>query len=202
MNNNKLRLTFYMASAIEHSKVVLDAIKEDWKVYIKKELSRPDIGIYDPVEMEAGKTGRQSGDHVHYINNLKKSGHWDVFYPAIDKIWWGNINPDGDKIEIMKALRNRFLIDGNERRDLQFWGDVEAVLRSNFIFAYIERNVKTVGTIREIVYAELFNIPVILILPDQTKTECNSTLLQMCKHSNVCYTVQDAVKLVKEKYNI
>ncbi|MFH0806084.1 MAG: hypothetical protein V1901_04365 [Patescibacteria group bacterium] len=200
----KLLLTIYMASAIEHSKEVCSGKKEDWKVEVKEQLKNPLIGIYDPVARESQKTGKQSGEQVNYITRLKQGGAWAQFHKEMGLIWWGDIKADTDKIQIMIALRNRFLIDGNEMRDLNFWADIEAVIRSNFIFVYMEKNVKTVGTIREITYAELFNIPIYLILPDQTKTDANSTLIDMTIKSGgqIFYSTKDALKFVKERYNI
>ena len=157
---DKLLLTTYLAAAIEHSKKVLDGKQEDWKSDIKKGLTHPLVGVYDPVEREAQKTGKKSGEHVGYVIGLKQGGHWDKFLFEMKKIWWGRINPRGHKVDIMKQLRNRFLVDGNELRDLDFWGDIEAVLRSDFIIAYMEKEVKTIGTVREITYAEMFDIPV------------------------------------------
>lgn len=200
----KLLYTFYLASAIEHSKEVCDGKKEDWKSDIKEAFKNPLIGIYDPVAREYQKTGKQSGEQVDYITRLKQGGAWKEFHFQMGKIWWGIIKADVDKIQIMIALRNRFLIDGNELRDLDFWADIEAVIRSNFIFVYMEKNVKTIGTIREITYAEMFNIPIYLILPDQTKTDANSTLIDMVVKSGgqIFYTTKEAIKFVKEKYNI
>jgi len=204
VHNIKLLLTTYLASAIEHNKEVKEGHKEDWKAEIKDALRHPLVDIYDPVEREAQKTGKKSGEHVGYVVGLKQAGHWQKFQEEMRKIWWGRINPRGHKVDIMKQLRNRYLIDGNERRDLDFWGDIEAVLRSDFICVYMEKNVRTIGTIREVTYAEMFDIPIFLILPDQTKTEANSTLLEMVMSSggDVFYSVKDAVKAIKEKFPI
>jgi hypothetical protein len=201
---DKLLLTTYLAAAIEHSKKVLEGKTEDWKAELKKGLTHPLVGIYDPVDREAQKTGKKSGEHVGYVCGLKQGGHWDKFLWEMKKIWWGRINPKGHKVDIMKQLRNRFLVDGNEMRDLDFWGDIEAVLRSDFIMVYMEKEVKTIGTVREITYAEMFDIPIFLILPDQTKTEANSTLLEMVMNSggDIFYNAKDAVKAIREKYSI
>lgn len=200
---DKLKLTFYLASAIEHNSELKDGKKEGWKEYIKKEFTNPLIGIYDPVERESQKVGKSSLEQVKYITGLKQGGKWEIFHKEMQKIWWGSIKPEGDKIEILRILRNRYLVDGNELRDLQYWGDIEAVVRSSFIFAYMEKNVKTVGTIREITYAELFNIPIYLILPDCSKTETNSTLIDMVIKSGgeVFYSLKDACNFIKGKYN-
>lgn len=202
--NPKLYLTTYLAGAIEANPDAKKG-KEGWKQEIKKLLLFPNVGIYDPVEREAQKTGKPSGEHVHYVTALKQSGHWVQFYIEMGKIWWGNINAEGkDKLEIMLYLRNRFLIDGNELRDLDYWGDIEAVIRSNFIIVYLPKDTKTIGTIREVTYAELFNIPIYLVLPDQTKTNANSTLIDMVKTSGgeTFYSVKECADYIKENYKL
>lgn len=201
---SKLKITFYMASAIEHNEKLKDGKKEDWKAVVKKELNNPVIGIYDPVEREAQKTGKQSGETVAYIQGLKQGGHWERFHQEMGKIWWGGIGASEHRPELMMALRTRFLIDGNEMRDLDFWGDYEAVLRSNFIIAYMEKNVKTVGTIAEIHTCYLFQIPVFLVFPDQTRTEANSTLIDMVIKSGgqIFYSIPEVIKHIKETYKV
>ncbi len=200
---NKLQYTFYLASAIEHNPAI-QISKEDWKIAIKKEFMYPEIGIYDPVEREAQKTGKPTDEVGKYISGLKQGGHWVLFLAEMAKIWWGRINAHKNKVEILLYLRNKFLIDGNELRDLDFWGDEEAVIRSNFIVTYMEKNVKTVGTIREIHDCYLFDIPVYLIIPDQTKTELNSTLLEMVINSGgeAFYNVKECANYIKNKYKI
>lgn len=203
--DTKLKLTMYLAAAIEHNpEFKTDNPSEDWKVKVKKELNNSLIGIYDPVERESQKTNKQSGQTCEYIKSLKRSGHWEQFHAEMKKIWWGRIIASGIKIFIMWTIRQRFLIDGNEIRDLDYWGDYEAVLRSNFIIAYKEKNVKTVGTICEIHTCYLFNIPVYLILPDQTKTEENSTLVDMVHDSGgeIFYSINDCIFFIKNKYNL
>jgi len=202
MQNDKLRLTFYEASAIEHNSNILES--ENWKEIIKKELSFPDIGIYNPTERETQKTGKTVEENIKYISNLKRSGHYKEFHDIMTHIWWGGVNDSVNRVETMTLLRSRFLIDGNSRADLNYFGDYEAVLRSDFIIAYKEKNVKTIGTICEIHICYLFNIPVYLILPDQTKTEANSTLIDLVIKSggNVFYDVNSCVKYIKEIYKI
>jgi len=183
MKGQNLILTTYLASAIEHNKTVQDLEKESHKDIIKKELIHPSFGIYDPVEREGQKTGKDCQLANQYIKNLKKAGHFDKFDDEMDAIWWGDITPSYDKIEIMRAIRNDFLRYGNTIDDLNHWGDYQAVLRSNFIIAYIEKNVKTVGTIKEIHTCYLFNIPILLLLPDDTVTDANSSLVNMVRAS-------------------
>jgi hypothetical protein len=198
---NRLRVTFYLASAIEHAD---PTTAHEWKVRIKEELGKPDIGIYDPVEQEAFKTGKSSRETVDYVTNLKRAGHWRLFHGEMHKIWWGEVGETCDKLRLLQLFRDRAVIDGNQREEFMAWGDSEAVVRSTFIFAYLAKNVRTVGAIREIHLAYLLNVPVFLIIPDQTKTEANSTLLDMVVKSGgaVFYSVDEAIKFVKDKYGI
>ena len=207
MRGQKLELTIYLASAIEHNKIVQDLEKEFHKEIIKRELFHPLVGIYDPVEREGQKSGKDCQLANQYIKNLKKAGHWELFDEEMDKIWWGEITPSHDKIELMRAIRNDFLRFGNTIDDLNHWADYQAVLRSTFIIAYMEKNVKTVGTIKEIHTAYLFNIPVMLLLPDDVVTEANSSLVNMVRRSggkvfsgNNCTEV--LVDYIKTKHKI
>jgi hypothetical protein len=95
------------------------------------------------------------------------------------------------------------MIDGNETRDLDFFGDWEAVLRSDFIIAYIKKDVQTIGTIGEIVASYMYKIPIYLII-DTPKTECNSTLLYWVLESGgeVFYSNNDCIRFIKETYNL
>jgi len=204
---SRLIITTYLASAIEHNQVVQDLAKEDHKEIIKRELSHPLVGIYDPVAREGQKSGKDCQLANQYIKNLKKAGHLDRFDEEMDKIWWGDITPDYDKIEVMRAIRNDFLRFGNTIDDLNHWADYEAVLRSLFIIAYLEKNVKTIGTIKEIHTAYLFNIPVMLLLPDDTVTEANSTLINMVRKSggivfsgNNC--IKELIQYIKDTYKL
>ena len=124
------------------------------------------------------------------------------------KIWFGQISPTTDLIQIMTNLRMRSKIDGNKEEEMKYWGDTEAVVRSDFIIIYMPKDVKTVGTIWEEVFAMLFRIPIYLILPDQAKTDANSTLLFGDQIANggkepiVFYTINECVKYIKENHKI
>lgn len=205
MINEKLILTTYLAAAIEHNSIVQNFEKENHKEIIEKELSNPLFGVYDPVKREGQKSGKDCQLANRYIKGLKKAGHLDIFDDEMDKIWWGDIKPGYDKIEIMRTIRNDFLRHGNILDDLNHWADYEAVLRSNFIIAYMEKSVKTIGTIREIHTCYLFNIPVYLLLPDDTITDANSSLVNMVRRSGgIIFTgttcTKEFVKFMKEKY--
>jgi len=124
------------------------------------------------------------------------------------KIWFGHIAQNTDLIQLLTTLRMRKYIDGNVEEDLKYWGDAEAVVRSDFIIIYMPKNVKTVGTIWEEVFAMLFRIPIYLILPDHSKTEANSTLIfgdQIANNGNepiTFYSIGECVKYVKEQHSL
>lgn len=204
--NKKLDLTTYLASAIENNKTVQDAKEEDWKVIFKRafENIKLEFGIYDPVEREQQKTNHSCGVANLYIKNLKRAGQWKAFDEIMRAIWWGSLQPGTDKLSIIQAVRNDWRLHGNTVSDLNDFADYQAVIRSDFIVACIEKEVKTVGTIKEIHTAYLLNIPVILILPDQVPTEANSTLISMVRDSGgrVCLTVKEATEFIKEKWTI
>ena len=201
MMKKRYKLTTYLAGAMEH------ATKEDmisWREKFKSAFSPNDILIYDPVEMESLKVDKRIGEQVDYIKGLKRSGHYDKFFEEMWKIWFGEIDPAMNVIEILRFLRNRKLVDGNYREEYGAWGDSEAVVRSDFIIVYLPKDVKTIGTIYEIVFAFLFKIPIYLILPDQTKTEANSSLLfgVMISNGEIFYSLEECIKFIKEKYKI
>jgi len=200
--NDRLRYTIYLSSAIEHG--TPDEEAKTWKEQVKKELGKPDVGIYDPIEQEIYKTGRTVKEACEYLTGLKRGGKWDLFHEQLNKIWWGEVKADYNRIDMLKLFRQRALIDGNRKDEFSSWGDEEAVVRSDFIIVYLDKNVKTVGTYREIVRAYDFNIPVYLILSNQTKTDANSTLIDMVVQSGgeIFYSVSDCIKFIKEKYNI
>jgi hypothetical protein len=120
------------------------------------------------------------------------------------RIWFGSIDENKDIIHCLDMLRIRKHVDGNYERDLEFWGDAEAVIRSDFIIVYMPKDIKTVGTIYEIMLAFLYHVPIYLILPDATKTDTNSSLLfgVMISNGEVFYNVNDCVKFIKEKHKI
>ncbi len=198
--SEKIELTYYTAGAIE-------AAKKGELVWCKeiKELlgGYPKIVGYLPIEKEKQKTGKESKEQCKYITGLKQAGRYDLFNPEMDKIWWGQINPVGDKIEILRFLRMRKCVDGNTIPEMDYWGDYEAVVRSDFIVANIRKSIPTVGTYGEIFLCYLFGIPVYLIT-DVSKTDTNSTLLHWVLGSGgeVSYSIKECAKFIKEKYKI
>jgi hypothetical protein len=203
--SEKIQLTTYLAGAIEHA-----SKKEmtSWRDDIKGKLNSPDLLIYDPITQESTKVGKPSSEQVKYITGLKQSGNWGLFYNELWKIWFGSISKNTDIMQLLTNLRMRKYIDGNREEDLKYWGDAEAVIRSDFIIVYLPKDVKTVGTIYEVVFAFLFRIPIYLILPDCSKTEANSSLLfgnQIANNGQepiAFYNINECVKYIKEKYNL
>lgn len=181
MQHQRLKHLFYLACAIEQ--VAGHSSAQDWKKKIRESLNSPEIGVYDPIEQEEAKTGKPSGEMCAYLKGVKQGGKWKQFYEGMNRIWWGATTPKmGFKIEMLKEFRKRAIVDGNYREDFSWYGDYEAVCRSTAVIAYIEKNVRTVGTICELHTAYLLDIPVLLILPDQTKTEANSTLISISQN--------------------
>ena len=201
-DSKKIKFTSYLAGAIEAA-----SVKEmkSWREEIKDKLISPDLVFYDPVTQESLKVGKESKNQVEYSAGLKQGGHWDKFAEEMEKIWWGHIDTATfDRIRIMIYLYEKARIEGNYTTDLQFWGDYEAVVRSNFIIVYLPKDTKTVGTLFEIHTAYLLGIPVYLILPDQSKTEANSTLIDVVMKSKgeIFYSIKECCDFVRETYKL
>lgn len=202
MENRKLKYTTYLAGSIE------SASKEEmtsWREEIKSKLISPDLGIYDPVTQEAIKVGKESKSQVEYITGLKQGGYWDRFNEEMEKIWWGKIDTNKlDRIRLLIYLFEKAKLEGNYLTDFQYWGDYEAVIRSDFIITYLPKDTKTVGTLLEVHICYLFGIPVYLILPDHPKTECNSTLIDVVMKSRgqIFYSINECCNFVKDKYKL
>jgi hypothetical protein len=200
--NKRLKYTTYTAGAIESAS---SKEMKSWRAEIREKLASPDLGIYDPVEQESNKVGKESGKQVEYITGLKQGGHWDIFSTEMSKIWWGKIDITKiDKIRLLIYLYEKARLEGNYLTDFQFWGDYEAVVRSDFIITYLPKDTKTTGTLLEVHICYLFDIPVYLILPDHPKTEANSTLIDIVMKSGgeIFYSINDACSFIKEKYKL
>lgn len=199
--SDKIKYTTYIARPIENfNKKETKEIGE----IIREELKFPDLLIYDPVFQEASKVGKTSEEQCEYIKNLKRAGKWTLFYNEMWKIWFGSISQNTDIVPLLNNLRMRKHIDGNRQEEMKYWGDAEAVVRSDFLTVFLPHDAKTVGTIYEIVFAFMFRIPIYLIVPDAPKTETNSSLLfgVMISKGEVFYSVKDYCKFIKEKYNL
>lgn len=113
--NNKIKYTTYLAGAIES---VSSKEMKSWRKEITEKLSSPDLGIYDPVEQESNKVGKESGKQVEYISGLKQGGHWDIFTSEMQKIWWGKIDTTKlDKIRLLIYLQEKARLEGNYLTD-------------------------------------------------------------------------------------
>ena len=202
--SKRVKYSTYFAGAIEH---VTAKEMKSWRDELTERLSHPNLLIYDPIAQEASKTGKASGDQVAYITNLKQAGRYDLCFTEMWKIWFGSIGENSDLIQLLTNLRMRKHIDGNKRDEIQHWGDAEAVVRSDFIVVYMPKDVKTVGTIFEVVFAFLFRIPILLILPDASKKDTNTSLLFGNQISNngkliTFYNINDCVNYIKETYTL
>lgn len=205
-NKTRIKYTSYLAGGIENvgKKEMINP-----RELIENDLQSPDLFIYNPIRQESEKVGSEAGEHIKYVQGLKRGGHWAQFFKEMWAIWFGAISPNTDLIQLIINLRMRKHIDGNHIEEAKFWGDVEAVVRSDFIIVYYPTTVKTVGTNWEIVFAMLFRIPIYLIIPDAPPTEANSTLLfgnmisnQQTSEINVYRTISECTKAIKEKYNL
>jgi hypothetical protein len=200
--NKRLKYTSYTAGAIEFAST---KDMKSWRQEIREKLSSPDLGIYDPVEQESNKVGKESKNQVEYITGLKQGGHWDIFSSEMEKIWWGNIDTKKlDRIRLLIYLYEKARLEGNYLTDFKFWGDYEAVVRSDFIIVHFPKDIKTTGTILEMEICYLFGIPIYLILPDHPKTEANSTLIDIVMKSGgeIFYSINDCCTFIKDKYKL
>ncbi len=200
----KIKHTSYTAGGMENVK---KSEMIDFRDQIDTKLSHPDVFVYNPVKQESEKVDQGAGDHIKYVQGLKRGGHWDKFYQEMWKIWCGDISQNTDLLDMMKNLRMRKFIDGNYREDAKYWGDFEAVIRSDFIIVNLPISVKSVGTIFEVMSAFLFRIPIYLIVPDGTPTDTNSSLLFGIMIANnkklrVYKSVNECVKQIKEDYKL
>lgn len=206
MSKTKIKYLTYLAGGMENVKR-----KEmiDHRELLEKELNYKELFIYNPIRQEAEKVGSNPGEHIKYVQGLKRGGHWKKFFSEMWAIWFGKISQNTDIIQLMINLRMRRHIDGNYVEEVKYWGDCEAVVRSDFIIVHYPTSVKTVGTNWEIVFAMLFRIPIYLIVPDAPPTEVNSTLLfgnmisnQQTQTIKVYRTIKECAKAITEDYNL
>jgi hypothetical protein len=178
-----------------------------WRNQVREKLEDLDVLVYDPVQQESKKVGKKAGEQIKYINNLKRAGHWDKFYREMFRIWFGAISPNTDVVQVLQHLRMRKHIETDSEKYFKYMGDAEAVVRSDFIVVYVPKDVRMVGTLFEVTIAFLFNVPMYLIIPDDTNTATNSSLLfgnQMCNNGNLksFYTVEECIEKIKHDYNL
>jgi len=200
--SKKIKFTTYTAGAIESAS---QKEMKTWRQEIAERLASDDLAIYDPVEREAQKAGLKAGEQVKRVQGLKQGGHWEQFTETMERIWWGVIpSTKFDRMRLLIYLREKAQIEGNYDTDLNYWADYESVARSNFIIVYLPKEQKTVGTYFEIHTAYLLGIPIYLILPDQTKTEANSTLINivMVSKGETFYSVKDCCDYIIQTYKL
>lgn len=192
-------LTTYLAGYIEHD----PAGALDWRNAVKEKLKSDLLQVYCPISYEAIKTGKPAGEHVKYVTGLKRAGHLELFKEEMRKIWWGKVRPKKNRYEVIQQFRYRSLIDDNKPEDLQWWGDYEAVARSDFIIVYYKHSKPSWGTPAEAQEAFFLDIP-IYVISDVPKTEMNSSLYWWVLETNgdVFYKLEDCVKYIKEKHKI
>lgn len=192
---------YYTASAIEGNK---DKGLANWQKDLLAELDYPNWQAYIPALCEANKTGTSCQETNDYIHGLKRAGHYDRFNQKLDEVWWGDVSPRGDKFEILKHYRRKATLNEISPEEFVRLGDFPAVASSDFIIAYFQKNVPSFGAPAEVTTAYFLDIPIYLIIPDQSKTDCNSTKLHFVRRSGgeIFYTVKDCIKFIKSRYNL
>jgi hypothetical protein len=192
-------LTTYLAGFIEAN----PSGSKGWRDEVKEKLVSDKLLVYCPIAYESKKTGKATGENVKYVTGLKQGGYWDKVKEEMSKIWWGNIRPEKNRYEVIKQLQYKALIEGNQLRDLDFWGDFEAVARSSFIIVYYKKGVESWGTPAEALIAFFLNIP-IYVISDVPKTEMNTSLLWWVLETEgeVFYKLNECTTYIKEKYKL
>jgi hypothetical protein len=132
--NKRLKFTSYTAGAIE---AVSNKEMKGWRTEIQEKLASPDLGIYDPVEQESNKVGKESGKQVEYIAGLKQGGHWDKFNEEMEHIWWGKIDTTKlDRIRLLIYLYEKARLEGNYRTDFCVDEATQAITENGSIKYY------------------------------------------------------------------
>lgn len=198
------RLMCYTAGPME---AVSTEEMSGWRTQVREDLQKKNVLVYDPVQQESKKVGKEPGEQIEYITNLKRGGHWDKFYSEMFRIWFGTISPNMDVVQVLQHLRMRKHIDTDHEKYFKNMGDAEAVVRSDFIIVYAPKDVRMVGTLFEVALAFLFNVRMYLIVPDDTNTATNSSLLfgnQMCNSGKLksYYNIEDCLKAIQDDYGL
>jgi len=199
----KKRYLTYSAGPMES--VSLDDMT-GWRNEISEHLTKLNINVYDPVEQENKKVGKTADSSIAYMNGLKAKGDWKTFYDKMFNIWFGTISPNTDLLTLLQHLRMRKHIETENDKYFDNMGDAEAVVRSDFLIAYVP-DVRMVGTIYEVMIAFLFRIPTYFIFPDKKLEEINSSLLfggmisnngELKAYSNI----SDCIKQITKDFNL
>ena len=198
------RLMCYTAGPME---AVSSEEMSGWRNEVADKLDKLGVLVYDPVVQESRKVGKKAGEQIEYITNLKRAGHWDKFYKEMFKIWFGTISPNQDVVQVLQHLRMRKHIQTDNEKYFRNMGDAEAVVRSDFIVVNTPKDVRMVGTLFEVTIAFLFNVPMYQIIPDETNTAANSSLLfgnQMCNRGtlNSFSKIDDCIEKIKEDFDL
>ena len=134
--NKKLKYTSYTAGAIEAAS---SKEMKSWRADVRERLASPDLGIYDPVEQESAKVGKESGKQVEYITGLKQGGYWDRFDEEMEKIWWGKIDTKKlDRIRLLIYLYEKARLEGNYLTDFCVDKDTQAITEKGIVKKYNE----------------------------------------------------------------
>lgn len=207
MENDKIKYTTYTASAMEHTDLNgMCSWRKEFSSYFAH-LKPTELFIYHPTDMEAVKVGKEPGEHIKYTSGLKRAGHFDLFFDNMSKIYFGEVDTLSTlPINIITAWRMEKIINGNYLNQVIKWGDIEAVIRCDFLTVKLEKDTKTVGTYFEYFVASVFNIPIYLIV-DETKTNTNSSVIYFNMLANrkllkIFNTVKECAEAIKEDYKL
>ena len=199
-NNNKLLNTVsYLAGAIE---ILSTKEMSSWRNYVKEQFKDKDIFFYDPVFQESLKVDTSCGSHNKVLANLKKEGNYKEFLDHMWSIWAQNLPRTEPLVNILNHIRADKYLSGNTLEKMNRSADFEAVIRSDFIFVFLPKDTKTIGTIFEVCVAMLFNIPVYLVVPDDEKENINSSLLfaVQASHGRFFTSLDECINYIKRKY--
>ena len=200
-------LITYLARPFEQSDS--EHTKTGWVKDIINNLDQSKIYIYDPANMEAIKTGEKLNKHIDQTHILFIQKKYAELSKEMCLIWFGQPEPPEDILEWMKLKRIEKAQHINMNPEL--WGDFEAVIKSDFIIAYLPKGSLTVGTHDEILTAMLFHIPVYLIMPNmknKSRTE-KSNVFNKTNYNKIVtsggkwfWSVKSCIKYIKEKYTL
>ena len=154
----------YLAGPMESVSV---SEMSSWRNEFSQNINLDKILVFDPCKEELIKNNiTDISESIDIMNSAKMEGRWDDFFNIMWKIWFGTINKNIDIIQLLTYLRMDKHVGGVCIDEMKYWGDAEAVIKSDYVVLYAPHDKKMVGTIFEMVLAFLFNIPIYLIVPD------------------------------------
>lgn len=121
-----------------------------WREYITPKLESRGIYVFDPTKEEAVKVGMKVREFCDKLRGWKLSGKWDLYKEHTNYIWKGRT-----LVEVDEETR--------EERLLHIMGDIDYVLHSTFITAYLAEGDTPCGTHGEAAIAWEHNIPIYLV---------------------------------------